>query len=433
MLLDLQPPLSGSSRSSSPLPIIRAYPIRYLLMLLFISLSMTNAFQWIEYSIIEKIVTEFYQVNTTAVMCTSVVYMVSYIIGIIPATWLLDHYGLRPCLIIASLGNTVGSWIKCVAVDPNLFWVSMLGQTIVASSQLFILNIPPLLAATWFPANDVATATSYGVFGNQVGIALGFFIPPLLVPAPEQFTPNNTNATLSWEFINTSTVAFVSDELDRTRTARGFRFLFYSVSIITTVIFLLIVGLFENRPKHPPSEAQVYAQTIAENRPFTSSIVALFTNCNFVLLFISYGLNTGVFYAISTVLGHMVNKAMGEKFEQEAGWMGMIITLAGIIGSLVCGYILAYSKRFKCVTLFVYIFSLLGTIAFTIGIEVRLIWLLMAICALLGFFMTGYLPIGLEFAAEVSFPQPEGTSAGLLNASAQVNEQFIKNSTSFPI
>ena len=34
--------------------------------------------------------------------------------------------------------------------------------------------------------------------------------------------------------------------------------------------------------------------------------------------------------------------------------------------------------------------------------------------------MTGYLPIGFEFAAEITYPESEGTSSGLLNASAQV-------------
>ncbi|KAK6044135.1 hypothetical protein COOONC_18360, partial [Cooperia oncophora] len=38
----------------------------------------------------------------------------------------------------------------------------------------------------------------------------------------------------------------------------------------------------------------------------------------------------------------------------------------------------------------------------------------------LGFFMTGYLPIGFEFAAEITFPAAEGTTSGLLNASAQI-------------
>ncbi|KHN83889.1 putative MFS-type transporter C09D4.1 [Toxocara canis] len=34
--------------------------------------------------------------------------------------------------------------------------------------------------------------------------------------------------------------------------------------------------------------------------------------------------------------------------------------------------------------------------------------------------MTGSLPIGFEFAAELTFPIAEGTTSGLLNASAQV-------------
>lgn len=39
--------------------------------------------------------------------------------------------------------------------------------------------------------------------------------------------------------------------------------------------------------------------------------------------------------------------------------------------------------------------------------------------------MTGYLPVGFEFAAELTYPEPEGTSAGLLNAAAQVNVSIL--------
>ena len=38
----------------------------------------------------------------------------------------------------------------------------------------------------------------------------------------------------------------------------------------------------------------------------------------------------------------------------------------------------------------------------------------------LGFFMAGYLPVGFEFGVEITHPESEGTSGGLLNASAQV-------------
>lgn len=34
--------------------------------------------------------------------------------------------------------------------------------------------------------------------------------------------------------------------------------------------------------------------------------------------------------------------------------------------------------------------------------------------------MTGYLPVGFEFGAELTYPEPEGTSSGLLNASSQI-------------
>lgn len=34
--------------------------------------------------------------------------------------------------------------------------------------------------------------------------------------------------------------------------------------------------------------------------------------------------------------------------------------------------------------------------------------------------MTGYLPVGFEFAVEITYPEPEGSSSGLLNASAQL-------------
>lgn len=34
--------------------------------------------------------------------------------------------------------------------------------------------------------------------------------------------------------------------------------------------------------------------------------------------------------------------------------------------------------------------------------------------------MTGYLPLGFEFAIELTYPTSEGTTSGLLNASAQV-------------
>ena len=48
--------------------------------------------------------------------------------------------------------------------------------------------------------------------------------------------------------------------------------------------------------------------------------------------------------------------------------------------------------------------------------------------------MTGFIPVGFEFAAEINYPISEGTSSGILNASAQVGpKQFlVKNHPLLP-
>lgn len=81
---------------------------------------------------------------------------------------ILTFKGLRYSTIVGALGTAVGSWIKVFCVDPNLFWLAFIGHTIVAISQTFILSVPARLAAVWFGPDQVSSACSIGVFGNQV-------------------------------------------------------------------------------------------------------------------------------------------------------------------------------------------------------------------------------------------------------------------------
>merc|ERR1719209_832011 len=75
---------------------------------------------------------------------------------------------------------------------------------------------------------------------------------------------------------------------------------------------------------------------------------------------------------------------------------------------------------YKATTLAVYFLSFVGMILYTFTFRFGKIGIVYFTSALLGFFMTGYLPVGFEFAAEITYPESEGTSSGLLNASAQV-------------
>ncbi|KRK05145.1 uncharacterized protein Dyak_GE28726, partial [Drosophila yakuba] len=132
----------------------------------------------------------------------------------------------------------------------------------------------------------------------------------------------------------------------------------------------------------------------------------------------SYGINVGVFYAISTLLNPVVlNYYPGH--EVDAGRIGLIIVLTGMLGSVVSGIVLDKTHKFKETTLAVYALSMVGMWIFTFTLDTGHIAVVYLTASLLGFFMTGYLPVGFEFGAELTFPEPEGTSSGLLNASAQ--------------
>lgn len=385
---DLQgPPLQQQQQQPEP---YKLYKRRWLILLLFVLYSMSNAMQWIQYSIISNIITRFYSVDSYAVSWTSMIYMISYVPLIFPASWFLDKKGLRVSTMIGALGTAGGSWIKVASASPDRFAVTFVGQTVVAVSQVFVLSVPARLAAVWFGQNEVSSACSIGVFGNQLGVAIGFLLPSLMVK-------------------NHDNLEDIANDLS---------VMYYSVAGFTTVLFVLIILLFKAEPPLPPSPAQA-EQRANEDSNFVGSVKRLMTNKGYLLLMMSYSLNVGVFYAISTLLNDVVLKYFPDN-EEDPGRIGLIMVLAGMVGSIVAGVVLDKTHRFKETAMTLYVFSLLGMVVYTFTLDIGQISIVYFTGALLGFFMTGYLPVGFELAAELTFPEPEGTSAGLLNASVQL-------------
>ncbi|XP_061668424.1 feline leukemia virus subgroup C receptor-related protein 1 isoform X1 [Syngnathoides biaculeatus] len=370
----------------------KLYWHRFLVLAVFSLYSLVNAFQWIQYGILANVFTRFYQVGNDKVDWLSIVYMLAYVPLIFPATWLLDRRGLRLTALLGSGLNCAGAWLKCASVGQDLYGVTMAAQVVCSVAQIFILGLPSRVASVWFGPKEVSTACATAVLGNQLGVAIGFLLPPVLVPN----TPD-----------------------DVALTAHNISVMFYGTAAVSTLLFVLTIIVMKDRPPLPPSQAQaVLPDGPSEDYSYRRSILNLMKNKAFILLLISYGITTGSFYSVSTILNQMI-MACYENEELNAGRIGLTLVVAGMVGSILCGLWLDHTKTYKMTTLLVNCLTFVSMVIFTFTLDLNNIYVVFFTGGLLGFFMTGYLPVGFEFGVEITYPEPEGTSSGLLNTSAQ--------------
>ncbi|BHF81553.1 Feline leukemia virus subgroup C receptor-related protein 2 [Sparganum proliferum] len=432
------------------------------MLLLFASASMLNAFQWSHLNIVADNVVYFwngslpadpYQQNLS-VAWLAMIYMLSYIPLIIPATWLLDRYGLRVSVILGAVLNAIGAWLKCVSVqlsEPvgvrttaalSSFPILMFGQTICSFCEVALLGIPAQLAVTWFGE-------------KEVGVALGFGISPLIVPPLESFAKKNTTQQASDMFVE---------------VRRGFQYLLYGGAVVITIDLLLILIFYKERPKKAPSRAQ-YARllwlqqggglaqidsngdmaversetpqgspsrsaspspsnvnAISDISPeapgYKAAIVQLLKNCSFDLLNICYGVNIAVYFAVGTLLNVIL--LVHYPTEQVAiGWIGFTMVISGLVGSIVAGVVMERTGHYRRVVIIFYALSVVS-FGFYIGsIYTRQISVIFFAMFMLGFFQSGFLPLGVEYAAEITYPVNEGLSSGILNMTEHICGIFI--------
>lgn len=449
----LEIPLTRT-RGQEPNEIIKPTPKRWLILLLFVLSSLISAFQWIYLASITEKLSDYYHVSSQAINFTSTIFMIAYLIFVIPATIVFERTGLRKALILGSWGTSFGAVIKIFACHRDRFSVLMLGQTLAAISQSLILSVPPQLASAWFPDDQVSLANGLGVLGNQLGIALGFIVP-------------------TWAL---QVVSLVMGKQDIAAIESGLWALYISLALVSVLISISITFAFDDCPKYAPGLARfrqlqnkdntnniyndnsqpltVKASQSEQNTLLTSNqleqtmtiqplmmetsstiatiesqqqrssdpsmtnlIAEYLRDRNLSLLGLSYGLNVGVFYAISTVLSQLLTQY---HLPSETGpTLGLTMIISGMFGTVISCYILDKTHSYYMGNLSMYGLTMISTIMFALMLEANYYIGLYISILLLGFFMTGYVAIGYDIGNEMSWPRPETITAGLLNFTAQ--------------
>jgi cyanate permease len=332
-----------------------------------------NQLLWITFAPITGEATRYYGVSDLWIGILSMCFMIVYIVVSIPASWIIDKYGIRTGVGIGAVFTGVFGLLRGLAgPDYSLLLFAQIG---IAIGQPFILNAITKLAARWFPIEERATATGLGTLAMYVGILIGMTLTPYLT---------------------------IGSGIG------GMLYIYGIISIITTAVFLIII---KERPPTAPCRPDQEERSLV----FDGFKQTLRTR-DFILLMVIFFIGLGVFNAVTTWIEDIL-RPRGFSATQ-AGITGGLMIVGGIIGAI---FIPLFSDRYKRRTPFI-IIALTGATIGLAGITFATsYWLLLTSGAVLGFFLLSSGPIGFQYGAEITYPASEGTSNGMLLLMGQIS------------
>jgi len=351
----------------------KVYGYRWVMLVVFMFIVAVNQLLWITFASITSDAVKFYRVSDLSIGLLSMIFMIVYIVVSIPASWVIDTYGLRVAVGIgAALTGIFGLMRGLTASSYNLVLVAQIG---IAIGQPFILNAVTTVAARWFPVRERATASGLGSLAMYLGIFLGLGLTPFL--------------TIHFQI--------------------GGMLIAYGIaSVVAALVFFIFA---RERPATPPCPPEMEVRSLVFD-----GFKQMFRQRNFILLLVIFFIGLGAFNAITTWIENII--APRGFSSTQAGTVGMLMIGGGIVGALV---VPSLSDRYRRRVPFI-ILALVGATVGLVGIAYAAsYWLLLTASFTLGFFLLSSGPIGFQYGAEVTHPTPEGTSNGLLILMGQIS------------
>jgi sugar phosphate permease len=106
----------------------------------------------------------------------------------------------------------------------------------------------------------------------------------------------------------------------------------------------------------------------------------------------------------------------------DAGTLGALMLFGGVLGAVIIPIFSDKQHRRQPYILLGLLLAIPGLIGLTFATSR---WLLFASAFEMGFFLVSTNPIGMQYAAEITHPTPEGTSNGLIQLFGQASVVFV--------
>ncbi|MHA1342277.1 MAG: MFS transporter [Promethearchaeota archaeon] len=345
---------------------------RFVELFVFLLVTIQTQIVWISFGAYINLASVYYGVPVGYITFLGASFMIFYIPVNYFATKALDDKGLKKGVGIGVYLTSIGGLIRALA-GPN-YWICLAGQILAAIGQPFILNCWTKLSTTWFLEQEKTLATGVGSIAQFIGVIIGMIFPV--------------------------------DSL-------GFPLTLWTYAILG-LIFLILFQIFgREKPENPPNE---YAIKEIKYSQMEGLKEILFKNRDFQKLFVIIFIGFGVFNALSTEIDLIFNNSKYPGI--DAGIVGALIIFGGLIGAAV---ISSLSDKYRKRKIFLILAYLACTPIVLLLATLRQLQIIYIFCFIFGFMMVSCLPVGLTYAAEITYPRPEETSAGILIVSGQIS------------
>ncbi|NTV89889.1 MAG: major facilitator superfamily domain-containing protein 7 [Clostridiales bacterium] len=346
---------------------------RWVILLTILPSIISTEMMWLSLAPVSSLAEAYFGVSSMSIALFSMSYMIMFILFTFPASWVIDKFGYKPSLVIGSGITAVFGIIRFFFADN--FSVVLLTQFIIAAGQPFLLNISTKAPANWFPVEERSTAAGILTMAQYVGFA----VPMLVAPALAE--------------------------------SSGIPSIFLVFAIIATISAVAAIVFTKEHPPVPPPGPIAIKEDLS-----LKAISRLLKNKSFVLVLLICFISIGVFNTILTVIESILTPR--GITQVEAGIIGAIFVVAGVVGAIVLPII--SDKSGRRIPFFV------GAIALLVPVYLGFTFLpaflpVAVIAGIAGFSIMGVAPILFQHGAEVAYPAQEGTSLGVILLMGQIS------------
>ena len=355
----------------------KLYSYRWVVLAVFMLINLIIQTLWITYAPITGLAADYYGVGDLQIGLLSMTFMIAFIPLSIPVSWVIDTYGFRLAVSVgAILMGIFGVMRGLAGANYSLVLWSTIG---IAAAQPFLLNAWTTIPAKWFAIEERATAVGLITLANLIGTAFGMVLTPILVES---------------------------------MPIANIQLFFGSIAAALALLFLLLA---REKPATPPCAPGDEVRSLMIDglkhalkvRPFWFDLAVSF-------------IGLGIFNGVTTWVEAMIRP---RGFTPgDAGTLGALMIVGGVIGAVV---IPAMSDKQRMRQRYLYV-AFIGAIPGMLGLTFATsAWLLFTSAFVMGFFLVSAMPIAMQYAAEITYPTPEGTSNGLMQLTGQGAVVFV--------